>query len=144
VWCDSARRGGRRGGGLGCGRGRGSAIANEEEIPYFSITKEPGDELLMSRNEMERFGLQNSVFNYLNLYCEAYFSFDNYITFKESPKQESKFQEYLIQQAFLYIHGQPFSEEWEGKSFESYINGQLKLTKPPVKTVHSDFDDDIL
>jgi hypothetical protein len=117
------------------------AIANEEEIPYFSIDKEPEEEWLVTWREMKRFGLHNSIFNQLNLYYEAYYSFDDFLTLQECSDEELKFKNHLVQQAFLCIHGQPFSELWKDKPFSSHIKTQLKVTEITLK----DFDnDDIL
>jgi hypothetical protein len=117
------------------------AIANEEEIPYFSIDKEPEEEWWVTFKEMKRLGLNNSVFNYLNLYSESYLSFGDFVTFKESPQEEQDFKEHLVRQAFLCIHGQPFSEVREMKKLEKLFKSEKKLPKPPINRCE---DDDIL
>lgn len=97
------------------------AIADEEEIPYFSITKQPEEEWWLARNEMKRLMLDNSVSRHLNLYYEAFLSFDDFLTFRDSPSKELEFKKYLVQQAFLCIHGQPFKQDLNGDSFESMV-----------------------
>ena len=114
------------------------ALANEEEIPYFSIDKEPENELWVLSDELGRLGLRNSIFKHLAHYYEEYLSFDDFTTFKESPEKELRFKKYLIQQALLCVHGQPFSELWEEKRFSSYIKNEVKI----VETPRNDFDDD--
>ena len=79
------------------------AVASEEEISYFSLDKEPEEEWWVSREELERLGLKNAIFNHLDLYYQDYIDLEKFITFKESPSEELKFKEHLIQQAFLCI-----------------------------------------
>lgn len=114
------------------------AIADEEKIPYFSMSKDPEEEWWIARNEMERLKLDNSVFKHLNLYYEAYSSFDDFLTFNDSPEKELEFKRHLVQQAFLCIHGQPFNHDWNGESFESLI----RTEEEPEQTRKSCFDDD--
>lgn len=117
------------------------AIAEEEEIPYFSISKEPEEEWFIAREEMERLNLDNSIFKHLDYYYKSYMSFNDLITFKDSPDNELKFQQYLIQQAFLCMHGQPFSEINEIEKLEKFVKSEEKLTE---RTISSYEDDDIL
>ncbi len=120
------------------------AIANDEEISYFSIDKDPEDELWISRDELQRLGLDNSVLKHLNLYHEGYSSFNDFTTFKESSNEEVKFKKFLIQQAFLCIHGQPFSELWENRPFKWHIEKQVKPIETRSKNSTDDYDGDIL
>ncbi len=117
------------------------AIAEEEEIPYFSISKESEEEWLVALEEMERLKLENSVSKHLNLYYEAYFSFNDFLTFADSSDKELEFMAYLVQQAFLCIHGQSFSEVNEIEKLENLVKSEEKLADRPVSRFE---DDDIL
>lgn len=115
------------------------AIADEEKIPYFTMSKDPEEEWWLARNEMERLKLDNSVSNHLNLYYDAYSSFDDFLTFKDSPEKELQLKIHLVQQAFLCIHGQPFMHDWDGNSFESLIRTE---EEKPEQSRKSYYDDD--
>lgn len=117
------------------------AIAEEEEIPYFSITKEAEEEWLVALEEMERLKLENSVSKHLNLYYEAYFSFNDYLTFADSSDKELEFMAYLAQQAFLCIHGQSFKQDWNGKPFESLLKTQEEMPEQTINKYHDDDDE---
>ncbi len=119
-------------------------LATEDEISYFSMDKEPEEEWLVARDELERLGLDNSISRHLNLYYEAYFSFDDFETFAENSDMEIKFKEFLIHQASLCIHGQPYSELWKSKPFSSYLKNKTKASWKDLKTVNFYSDDDIL
>jgi hypothetical protein len=116
------------------------SIADEEKIPYFSMSKDPEEDWWLARNEMERLKLDNSVSKHLNLYYEAYSSFDDFLTFNDSPDKELEFKTYLVQQAFLCIHGQLFEEKWKGKSFS--LNLQKVKINRVARTKYDDDDDD--
>lgn len=117
------------------------AIAEEEEIPYFSITKEPEEEWLVAREEMKRLNIDNLVFQHLNCYYESDISFVDYLTFRDSPDKELEFKTYLVQQAFLCIHGQSFKQDWNGKHFESLLT---KIAPMSAASKNHYDDDDIL
>lgn len=117
------------------------SIAEEEEIPYFIITKEPEEEWLVAREEMKRLNIDNSVFQHLNCYYESDMSFGDYLTFKDSPDQELEFKTYLVHQAFLCIHGQSFSEINEIEKLKKVVKSEEKLADRPVSRLE---DDDIL
>lgn len=114
------------------------AIAEEEEIPYFSMSKDPEEEWWIARNEMERLNLNNSIFEHLDCYFEAYMSFDDFETFRDSPAEEFKFKEHLVQQAFLCIHGQPFEKKWKGRTVGSYLKKVKVNSISPTKDYYED------
>ena len=117
------------------------AIAEEEEIPYFSITKEPEEEWLVAREEIKRLNIDNSLFQHLNFYYESEMSFGDYLTFNDSPDKELEFKTYLVQQAFLCIHGQSFSEVKEIEKLKKIVKSEEKLANSPISRLE---DDDIL
>jgi len=68
-------------------------------------------------------------------------SFADFLPFKESPKEELKLKEHLIQQAFLCIHGQSFEKKWKGKSMSLYFE---KVKINPVVSIKNYDNDDTL
>ncbi len=116
-------------------------LATEDEISYFSMDKNPEEEWLVARDELERLRLDNSIYRHLDLYHKAYFSFTDYTTFAEHSDTEVKFKNHLVQQAYLCMHGQPFSEQWKDKALSSLITNKKEIAS---KNPEDSYNDDIL
>lgn len=116
------------------------AMANEKEIPYFSINSAADDELLIVWEELQRLNINNKVVEQLNEYAELYFNFSD-STFIGSEQEETEFKDYLVQQAYLCIHGQEFLETWIDKPFDYYFK---RYEIESNQTAQDDDYDDIL
>ncbi len=118
------------------------AIANEEEVPYFSITKDPDDLIFILFKELERLNLNKKLSSVLEKTWEldAYFEPSDYQFMGES-KELNSFSEFVCLQAMLCLHGQPFNQTWKDKSLNTYFK-KIKY-RNELKLVSID-DDDIL
>ncbi len=118
------------------------AIANEEEIPYFSIDKEPSNSIEIALCELKRLDLNPELAQVLNSFLELDDTFESPKFIFHGNEQDLKlFQEYVSQQTFLCIHGQPFEGLWRDKPLQSYFESFSKKVKLEPKAWD---DDDIL
>ncbi len=98
------------------------SIAEEKDIPYFSITKEPKSLIDITLRELERLKLQSELFHVIKKTYELDSCLDpSDHQFNGSNNELDTFKEFICEQALLCIHGQTFKEEWKGKSLDSYF-----------------------
>lgn len=121
------------------------AIADEDEIPYFSINKEPDDLLDIVLSEIRRFNLNQrleiTITKLLDL--NNIFETPKY-AFKGSQKDLDSFTNFICETAILSVHGQPYTNQYKLKSFGSYFKKNRILEKSNKHKEDSDFDNDIL
>lgn len=115
------------------------ALADEEEIPYFSIDKNPDDLEYVVLSEISRFNLNKNLTQTLDMLrdLDDIFKTSNY-EFNGTQRELDLFKEFVCHQAILCIHGQPFNRKWRGKS----INSFFKKAKKKKEILANLFDDD--
>ena len=116
------------------------AIAEEKEIPYFSITKEPEKLSFVLFKELERLELNPALMTILEKTIESDWFLEppNY-HFDGSKDELNVFEEFICEQVLLCIHGQSFKQVWNKKSFESLF---IRQQEKPEQINKKYFDDD--
>lgn len=118
------------------------SLADEREVPYFSMDKQPEDLLTITLSEVKRLNI-DSIFTQILFVLEQLddtFEIPEY-EFKGSLRELKSFEEFVCHQAVLCMHGQPFERKWKDKPLNLYLKKTKKVTYKPRKT---DYDDDIL
>lgn len=118
------------------------AMADEEEMPYFSIDKEPEDDFWLASEELNRLSINNSITDCLQSIKDDELSFYENSSFIGHKNEEKEFRGFLVEQALYCLHGQPFEIKWKKKPVNSYF-GEL-VNKPVIHSKNSYLDDDIL
>lgn len=98
------------------------AMADEEEIPHFSIDKDPHylEDIVLS--EMSRLNLNQNITQILYQFGELDDTFEApKYKFKGDEKDLDLFKEFVCQQALLCMHGQTFEIKWKKNPFNSYF-----------------------
>lgn len=122
------------------------ALAEEEEVPYFDSSTHPQDVRSLLSEETERLGVGRE----LGLLLDRLESEDCSLVssgwhFEGEREDQEEFEKFVIDQAFLCLHGQPYSELWKGQPVSDFVREKLYESKPErePKPVLDD-DDDIL
>lgn len=122
------------------------ALAEEEEVPYFDISTNPQDVRSLLSEETERLGVGRE----LGLLLERLESEDCPFVpsgwhFEGEREDQEEFEKFVIDQAFLCLHGQPYSDIWRGQPVSDFVREKVYESKPEreLKPVLDD-DDDIL
>jgi len=122
------------------------ALAEDEEVPYFDITTNPQDVRSLLSDETERLGVGRE----LGLLLDRLESEDCSLEpsgwhFEGEREDQEEFEKFVIDQAFLCLHGQPYSDLWKGQPVSDFVREKVYVSKPerePKPVL--DEDDDIL
>lgn len=118
------------------------ALAEEEEIPHFSIDKQPDDLIHTALKELERLNLNLELTQTLKRFFELDDTFEPpEFVFDGSAEDLILFQEFITQQTFLCIHGQKFENLWRNRATLSFFKNAVKSVENEPKIYE---DDDIL
>lgn len=113
------------------------AMADEEEIPYFSIDKDPNEEIYFLGDELLRLGINNHISKQFDYYWSVYESFGD-SNFNGSEEEENKFISHLVEQALLCLHGQPFIDTWKEVPFETYFKSNREKVEIDPEIIDDD------
>lgn len=118
------------------------AIADDEDVGYFHMTKDPASLDLVLTTELKRLGIGEKLSTALEyLEIEEWDTLYNCeFRFTSTEHHRKEFKEYLVTQSLLCLHGQPFSEMWKKKGLLSYFVNQKNQ---PAKPWFSDDNNDI-
>jgi hypothetical protein len=120
------------------------AMAADEDIAYFNMSKSPEELKRMLIEELSRLGIGGEfqkAFEFLDIEdWDVFYHVEMKFTGAASERKE--FEEFLVEQSLACLHGQPYSIKWEEKSVLSWfkkIESSNKLTLNP----HSDDEDNL-
>lgn len=122
------------------------ALAEEEEVPYFDISTNPQDVRSLLSEETERLGAGRELGLLLDrLETEDWSLVPSGWHFEGEREDQEEFEKFVIDQAFLCLHGQPYSDLWKGQPVSDFVREKVYESKPErePKTVLDD-DDDVL
>ena len=107
------------------------ALAEEKEIPYFDISTNPQDVRSLLSEETERLGVGRE----LGLLLERLESEDCSLEpsgwhFVAPREDQEEFEKFVIDQAFLCLHGQPYSGHWKGQLISDFVREKVHESKP--------------
>jgi len=116
------------------------AIAKEEDISYFDISKAPIEPRLLLINELERLGVGYKLLGILEL-LEAeemdVFTPAKY-KFIGTQKDKEDFEKYIIEQSLACIHGQPYTTKYNNKEMLRYFQiRELKVFRSHSKASYN-------
>lgn len=115
------------------------ALAAEEELPYFDITKSPADIRHILSEEMQRLNVCTEFIKSLDLLAEYDWSFESpEMEFSGTESKRKVFEKFLIEQSLAALHGQPFTNKWEKKAALSHFK---KRKETPYQRDLSTLDD---
>lgn len=123
------------------------ALAEEEEVPHFDITRAPENVSDTLVKELKRLALSPALCKALEDLREPEWSLDDLPSrFCGAPEDVAEFQEMLIQQALLCLHGQSHSEMWRDKPILDWVPEPVvvKREEPPQSFLEDDDEYDIL
>lgn len=94
------------------------AMADDEDVAYFNMSKSPDDIKRVLIEELSRLNLGNNLkiaFEYLELeelkdLCSVE------IEFSGADSEKEGFEEFLIEQSLACLHGQPYLNKWGKKA----------------------------
>lgn len=121
------------------------ALAEEEELPYFDISTNPQDVRSLLSEETERLGVGRELGLLLDrLETEDWSLVPSGWHFEGEREDQEEFEKFVIDQAFLCLHGQPYSDLWKGQPVSDFVREKVYGSKPErePKTVLDDDDDD--
>lgn len=107
------------------------ALAEEEDVSYFDISKTPQDVRSLLSEETERLGVGRQ----LGLLLERLESEDCSLEpsgwhFEGEREDQKEFEKFVIDQAFLCLHGQPYSDLWKGQPVSDFVRQKVYESKP--------------
>jgi hypothetical protein len=120
------------------------AIADEEEVPYFSMNKDPTADWYVVNNEYCRLlpnGELRTILRYLEeIYYDAILP--SSVEFVGDSSDYEEFRSWIVNAALKQLHGQCFDQPWKGKSLCHYF--KMKERTITHQLPASDDYDDIL
>lgn len=122
------------------------ALAEEKEVPCFDISTNPQDVRSLLSEETKRLGVGRE----LGLLLDRLESEDCSLVpsgwhFEGEREDQEEFEKFVIDQAFLCLHGQPYSDLWKGQPVSDFVREKLYESKPERELQPMlDDDDDIL
>lgn len=122
------------------------ALAEEREVPYFGISTNPHDVRWLLHEETERLGIGRELGLLLDRLEREDCPIDPSGWHFVAPREDQEeFEKFVIEQAFLCLHGQPYSELWKGQPISDFVREIVYESKPErePKPVLND-DDNIL
>lgn len=118
------------------------ALAEEEEVPYFDISTNPQDVRLLLNEETERLGVAQELGQLLyRLESEDCPIASSGWHFEGEREEQGEFEKFVIEQTFLCLHGQHYTDTWKGIPFENFIRKNEYLAVSSAKAI-SEIDDD--
>lgn len=123
------------------------ALADEEEVPYFAMDKDPSEDWYVVHKEYLRLLPSGELNIFLGYLEKIYFDFDvcSSIEFLGDSKEYEAFKDFITEQALKQLHGQPFECTWKGQSLESYFKPKESSTNASsCFRSHDDEYDDLL
>jgi len=109
------------------------ALAEEEEVPYFDISTNPQDVRSLLSEETERLGVGRELGLLLDrLEREECSLFPSGWHFEGDREDQEEFEKFVIDQAFLCLHGQPYSDLWKGQPVSDFVREKLYESKPEI------------
>jgi hypothetical protein len=115
-------------------------LATEEDLPYFSINKNPLKPQILLSKELARLNVNPELAEVLRLAYESTSMVSHErIEFNGSLEERKEFDAFVIKQSLACLHGQPYSVKLGKKTLKSYF----KKVKPR-KYKPSWGDDEIL
>jgi hypothetical protein len=119
------------------------AIAEEEELPYFDISTKPHDVRTLLSEETERLGVGRELGLLLQrLESEDCVFYPSGWHFTGTREDQSEFEKFVIDQAFLCLHGQPYSRLWRGQPLSDLVSEKVYKSKPERAPKPVSDDDD--
>lgn len=119
------------------------ALAEEEEVPYFDISTAPQDVRSLLSEETERLGVGRELGLLLDrLENEDWSLVPSGWHFEGEREDQEEFEKFVIDQAFLCLHGQPYSDIWRGQPVSDFVREKVYESKPEreLKPVLGDDD----
>lgn len=120
------------------------ALAEEEDVDYFDIDKEPEDVRSVISYELNRLGLASEMSQALELLHEADWSLDGGgSSFSGSQEEKQAFEIVLVEQAIKCLHGQPYTGIWRDKPVLDWLLKPISVQEVKVERplVSDDYDD---
>lgn len=121
------------------------ALADEEEVPYFSMDKEPAGDWFVVQQEYLRLLPNRSLSSILGFVEEIEYEFltTPSVEFAGTAGDYESFKNWVILTALLQLHGQPSEYTWKGQSLESYFKPKESWIKAysHFRTHDDDYDD---
>lgn len=118
------------------------ALAAEEELPYFDLSKSPADIRDILSEEILRLNLGPEFAKGLELLADYDWSLGSpMMEFIGTESERRDFEKFLVEQTLACLHGQPFVDKWRKKSVLMHFK---EHEVPPYVPYISDGYDDIL
>ena len=119
------------------------ALAEEEEVPYFDISTNPQDVRWLLREETERLGVGLE----LGLLLDRLEREDCPLEpsgwhFEGERQDQEEFEKFVIEQAFLCLHGQPHSDLWKDQPISDFVREKVHESKAKTSPKLVSEDDD--
>lgn len=121
------------------------AMAADEDVAYFNMSKSPDDIKRVLIEELSRLGLESNfkaAFEYLDLeemrdLCSIEMEFSGISSEKEG------FEGFLIEQSLACLHGQPYSNKWKEKAVLNWFKKIESAGESSYKLYLDDDEDEI-
>ena len=122
------------------------ALAEEKEVLYFDISTQPQEVRTLLREETERLGVGCELGLLLDRLESEDCPFEpSGWHFEGEREDQEEFEKFVIDQAFLCLHGQPYTDIWNGNPFSNYVRKNECVAGPIAKAQPEiDDEDDIL
>ena len=107
------------------------ALAEEKEVPYFDISTKPQDVRTLLNMETERLGMGRELGLLLaRLEGEECTLEPSGWHFVGDRVDQEEFEKFVIDQAFLCLHGQPYSDLFNGQPFTDFVQKRVCELQP--------------
>ena len=101
-------------------------LAEEEDVPYFDVNKQPVDLKFILLSELNRLELEEPISKALELLCKEEMSLDDRVSvFRGTEAERLEFEEMLVAQALSCLHGQRYTTMWREKPLLDWLSTQL-------------------
>jgi hypothetical protein len=126
------------------------ALADEEEVPYFAMDKDPAEDWYVIHNEYLRLlpaGPLEFTLRSIDEIEFSFFSMNASVEFLGDQAEYEAFKIFITKQALKQLHGQPFECTWKSQTLDSYLKVKERRSYAgtfPQPTYDDDDDDDIL
>ena len=98
------------------------ALAKEEDLSYFDMSRHPEEPRDVLIEELERLQLDPVLLEAMRALHNEYWSLEEPTTqFIGSAPEKNSFEEFLVSQALACLHGQPYTTEYKNKSILKYF-----------------------
>lgn len=103
------------------------ALAKEEDLSYFDISKPPEELRDVLIEELERLQLEPTLLEAMKYSQEQDWSLDEPSTeFTGTPSERKSLEEFLTSQALACLHGQPYKTEYKNNFILRYFKQKPK------------------